>query len=98
MTQCIEKFEALNDVQEIANVILTFTEGYLSYYVIQWHHIYYFVLLYSGDFTVQSDHGVTSVFGLLYEMAEIMAKKSNKLQMKTHKINMYCRILWSEYL
>ena len=44
---------------------------------------------------VQFDQGVNSVFELLYYMATILEKKSNKVQMKTHKINMYCRILWS---
>ena len=54
---------------------------------------------YSGDFTVQFNHGPksdASVFQLLYHTASVMLKKSNKLHTKTHKINIYSRILWSK--
>ena len=65
------------------------------------NHIRYVfcIVYYSGDFTVQFNHGPNSdvsVFQLLHHTASVMLKKSNKMQTKTGKINVYCRILWSK--
>jgi len=93
---CIEKFEAITDLQRIADVMHSFVQGY----GVQCYNTDCYLLSnFRGNFTVQWYHHQKSdcaVFTLLYNMSETMLDRSVKVKEFNKVSGIYPRILWSK--
>lgn len=97
---CIEKIEAMTDMQRISERMCSFVKGYGSLCCVS--EFTTCCLNYSKNFTVQwypyHQKSDCAVFTLLFHMTETMLVKSVKAKAFNKVAAVYPRILWSKYM